>query len=110
MIVLGAFLASFSAALLSHAPGGLGVLELIFVAGVLMIALGLPLGIVSAHFQGRAADQIGLQDAYNIGNGHTLGSFLLRETPRSGSAACCLYYIVLRLQKQAKLRTTGRRT
>lgn len=32
MIVLGAFLASFSAALLSHAPGGLGVLELVFVA------------------------------------------------------------------------------
>ena len=32
MIVLGAFLASFSAALISHAPGGLGVLELIFVA------------------------------------------------------------------------------
>ena len=32
LIVLGAFLASFSAALLSHAPGGLGVLELIFVA------------------------------------------------------------------------------
>ena len=32
MIVLGAFLASFSAALVSHAPGGLGVLELVFVA------------------------------------------------------------------------------
>ena len=32
MLVLGAFLASFSAALVSHAPGGLGVLELIFVA------------------------------------------------------------------------------
>lgn len=32
LIVLGAFLASFSAALASHAPGGLGVLELIFVA------------------------------------------------------------------------------
>jgi uncharacterized membrane protein YbhN (UPF0104 family) len=32
LIVLGAFLASFSAALVSHAPGGLGVLELIFVA------------------------------------------------------------------------------
>lgn len=32
VIVLGAFLASFSAALVSHAPGGLGVLELIFVA------------------------------------------------------------------------------
>jgi uncharacterized membrane protein YbhN (UPF0104 family) len=31
-IVLGAFLASFSAALVSHAPGGLGVLELVFVA------------------------------------------------------------------------------
>jgi hypothetical protein len=30
LIVLGAFLASFSAALLSHAPGGLGVLELVF--------------------------------------------------------------------------------
>ena len=30
-IVLGVFLASFSAALLSHAPGGLGVLELVFV-------------------------------------------------------------------------------
>jgi uncharacterized membrane protein YbhN (UPF0104 family) len=29
--VLAAFLASFSAALLSHAPGGLGVLELVFV-------------------------------------------------------------------------------
>jgi uncharacterized membrane protein YbhN (UPF0104 family) len=31
-VVLGAFVASFSAALLSHAPGGLGVLELAFVA------------------------------------------------------------------------------
>jgi glycosyltransferase 2 family protein len=32
LVVLAAFLASFSAALLSHAPGGLGVLELVFVA------------------------------------------------------------------------------
>ena len=32
MIVLGAFLFSFSAALVSHAPGGLGVLELFFIA------------------------------------------------------------------------------
>lgn len=32
LIVLGAFLAAFSLALASHAPGGLGVLELIFVA------------------------------------------------------------------------------
>ncbi|NNM71221.1 lysylphosphatidylglycerol synthase domain-containing protein [Enterovirga aerilata] len=32
LIVLGAFLAAFSAALVSHAPGGLGVLELVFVA------------------------------------------------------------------------------
>ncbi len=32
LIVLGAFLASFSLALVSHAPGGLGVLELVFVA------------------------------------------------------------------------------
>ncbi len=30
LIVLGVFLASFSAALLSHAPGGLGVLEVVF--------------------------------------------------------------------------------
>lgn len=30
MVVLGIFLASFSAALVSHAPGGLGVLELMF--------------------------------------------------------------------------------
>ena len=30
VIVLGVFLASFSAALLSHAPGGLGVLEFVF--------------------------------------------------------------------------------
>ena len=30
VVVLGIFLASFSAALLSHAPGGIGVLELIF--------------------------------------------------------------------------------
>ncbi len=34
MIVLGIFLVSFSAALLSHAPGGLGVLELVFVMGL----------------------------------------------------------------------------
>lgn len=33
-IVLGVFLASFSAALLSHAPGGLGVLELVFVTAL----------------------------------------------------------------------------
>jgi uncharacterized membrane protein YbhN (UPF0104 family) len=31
VIVLGVFLASFSAALLSHAPGGLGVLEFVFI-------------------------------------------------------------------------------
>ncbi len=31
LVILGVFLASFSAALLSHAPGGLGVLELVFV-------------------------------------------------------------------------------
>jgi glycosyltransferase 2 family protein len=30
LVVLGVFLASFSVALLSHAPGGLGVLELVF--------------------------------------------------------------------------------
>lgn len=30
LLVLGIFLASFSAALISHAPGGLGVLELVF--------------------------------------------------------------------------------
>ena len=34
LIVLGVFLASFSAALLSHAPGGLGVLEFIFLKAV----------------------------------------------------------------------------
>ena len=34
LIVLGVFLASFSAALLSHAPGGLGVLELVFVSAL----------------------------------------------------------------------------
>ena len=34
LVVLGIFLASFSAALLSHAPGGLGVLELIFLIGL----------------------------------------------------------------------------
>lgn len=34
VIVLGIFLISFSAALLSHAPGGLGVLELIFITGL----------------------------------------------------------------------------
>ena len=34
VIVLGVFLASFSAALLSHAPGGLGVLELVFVTAL----------------------------------------------------------------------------
>jgi uncharacterized membrane protein YbhN (UPF0104 family) len=34
VIVLGIFLVSFSAALLSHAPGGLGVLELVFILGL----------------------------------------------------------------------------
>jgi uncharacterized membrane protein YbhN (UPF0104 family) len=34
VIVLGIFLISFSAALLSHAPGGLGVLELVFIMGL----------------------------------------------------------------------------
>ena len=34
LIVLGIFLASFSVALLSHAPGGLGVLEVMFLTGL----------------------------------------------------------------------------
>jgi hypothetical protein len=34
LIVLGVFLASFSVALLSHAPGGLGVLELVFLTAL----------------------------------------------------------------------------
>jgi len=34
IVVLGIFIASFSAALISHAPGGLGVLEIIFIAGL----------------------------------------------------------------------------
>lgn len=34
IVVLGIFLVSFSAALLSHAPGGLGVLELVFLLGL----------------------------------------------------------------------------
>lgn len=34
VVVLGIFLASFTAALLSHAPGGLGVLEIVFVTGL----------------------------------------------------------------------------
>lgn len=32
--ILGIFLVSFSAALISHAPGGLGVLELVFITGL----------------------------------------------------------------------------
>nr|WP_289852384.1 YbhN family protein [Mesorhizobium liriopis] len=34
LVVLGVFLVSFSVALLSHAPGGLGVLELVFITGL----------------------------------------------------------------------------
>lgn len=34
VVILGLFLASFSAALLSHAPGGIGVLELVFLTGL----------------------------------------------------------------------------
>lgn len=34
LVILGIFLISFSAALLSHAPGGLGVLELVFIMGL----------------------------------------------------------------------------
>ena len=33
-VVLGVFVISFSAALISHAPGGLGVLEIVFLAGL----------------------------------------------------------------------------
>lgn len=34
LVVLGVFLASFSAALLSYAPGGIGVLEIVFLKGM----------------------------------------------------------------------------
>lgn len=34
LVVLGVFLISFSAALISHAPGGLGVLEIVFLIGL----------------------------------------------------------------------------
>jgi len=34
LVVLGIFLVSFSAALISHAPGGLGVLEIVFLTGL----------------------------------------------------------------------------
>jgi uncharacterized membrane protein YbhN (UPF0104 family) len=34
LVILGIFLVSFSAALISHAPGGLGILELVFVMGL----------------------------------------------------------------------------
>lgn len=34
LVVLGIFLISFSVALLSHAPGGIGVLELVFITGM----------------------------------------------------------------------------
>ena len=34
LVVLGIFLVSFSVALLSHAPGGVGVLELVFIMGL----------------------------------------------------------------------------
>lgn len=34
LVVLGVFLVSFSAAQISHAPGGLGVLEVVFLAGL----------------------------------------------------------------------------
>src|SRR5271167_95971 len=34
LVVLGVFLASFSLALVSHAPGGLGVLEIAFLEGM----------------------------------------------------------------------------
>lgn len=34
IVILGIFIASFSVALLSHAPGGLGVIEIVFLAGL----------------------------------------------------------------------------
>lgn len=45
LVVLGVFLASFSAALVSHAPGGLGVLEVIFVLGMPEVA---PASVIAA--------------------------------------------------------------
>lgn len=40
LVVLGVFLASFTAALLSHAPGGLGVLEYVFVTALSDVTTG----------------------------------------------------------------------
>ena len=40
LVVLGVFLASFTAALLSHAPGGLGVLEFVFVKALSDVPAG----------------------------------------------------------------------
>ncbi len=45
LVVLGVFLVSFSAALVSHAPGGLGVLEVVFLAGLSQMD---PTAVVSA--------------------------------------------------------------
>jgi glycosyltransferase 2 family protein len=45
LVVLGVFLVSFSAALVSHAPGGLGVLEVLFLAGLSQMD---PTAVVSA--------------------------------------------------------------
>ncbi len=42
LVVLGVFLASFSAALLSHAPGGIGVLEYVFVKALSDVSDGIP--------------------------------------------------------------------
>jgi uncharacterized membrane protein YbhN (UPF0104 family) len=45
LVVLGVFLASFSAAQISHAPGGLGVFEVVFLAGLSEMD---PVGVVAA--------------------------------------------------------------
>lgn len=85
LVVLGIFLASFSAALVSHAPGGLGVLEVVFLLGMpdlapadviaallvfrlfyLLIPLALSLVVVLLFEHGQWLD--GLRKAAGLGN------------------------------------------
>jgi len=81
-VVLGVFLASFSAALISHAPGGLGVLEFLFIKAMpevpkaevlvallvfrllyLLVPLALGLVVVMVFERGRLAETLRAQSA-----------------------------------------------
>ncbi len=107
-VVLGVFLASFSVALISHAPGGLGVLEFLFIKAMpevpkaevlvallvfrllyLIVPLALGLVVVMVFEKGRLAEALRSRSAVARGRGGPQRAgpvqFQYRASRRSGA-------------------------